>query len=538
MEMANEKMEDEALRLTGHMERFNITRTSLKFYNKVNVTARYAFPCTLLPSGSAPPLKSLIYQTLAEGLKSQSLLGVVIEDEDTREPRWRRLETIDFDDVVSFVEEDPEGSWDEWILKGHREELDRVDELPLWRVVVASKPLEVATERETGTFKFAVAFFYHHAIGDGLSGAAFHLTFKDALNTLLTSPVESVCNSGVEIQKIPLVHCLEQGTTMPLTIWFLLKKVFTSYIYNPVDTLSWTGPLISASMPRPPCNLKSFDIEPLAVARLVKRCREERTTVTALVTVLTARKLALLYPEYKHFKGTIPFSMRGFSGHGERDMGVFVTNIEQLFCSSPSTPSGYISCRSPTTPKSLGDDFEDSKIGEEDTLLWQSAREMKNKLNTGSASPKNQNVALLAYATDYKKFFLSRLGAGRDHAFEITNIGVVDGSGSGEGASAGGNHEDRESQNVVFDKVSFSGSISLYGSPYTVAVASAKGGCMNVCVRWGVNVVSEREARGFAGWLERELKGHSSDRIGVTKTTEFHPTKSGTKPRKRRLGGT
>jgi len=31
---------------------------------------------------------------------------------------------------------------------------------------------------------FDVGFFYNHAIGDGLSGAAFHLDFLNALNTL------------------------------------------------------------------------------------------------------------------------------------------------------------------------------------------------------------------------------------------------------------------------------------------------------------------------------------------------------------------
>ncbi|KAI9732418.1 MAG: hypothetical protein M1834_001626 [Cirrosporium novae-zelandiae] len=505
--MAISKMEDPPLRPTGNMERFNIVRSYVKFYNKVQVAATYTAPRSILgkTSDSKTGFRNLIYSALAETLNTQPILGVTIEDEGSQEPRWVRLETIDLCEIVKFIEEDPNSNPDSWIQAGHREPLDRLEELPVWRVIVAvqgsARTATTDEEREGDTFSFTLAFFCHHAIGDGLSAGAFHLTLLDALNHLLDNPSTLVVTSEsttIPVPKLPLIPTLEMGTPLPISLFYALKKIFQTYIYSPVDPQEWSGPLIDPSGPRPPiCNLRSFTLDPAIVSKLVSRCREEKTSLTALITVLVARKLALMYPTHSRFRGTIPFSMRKFTGHTQQDMGVFVSNAQPYFSSEATPPTGYISCRSPPSSSK-----ENPTGPKDDKELWHSARACKSFLNTTTSTPTNQNVGLLGYAHDLPNYFLGLLGTKRAHAFEVTNIGVLDG-----GVVDTPNNDFHKKERVTFNKVAFSGSVCTYGDPYCVSVASARGGELSVSVCWDGGVLGEEEVGVFVAGLEGWLRG-------------------------------
>jgi hypothetical protein len=488
------------------MERFNIARNYLDFYNKVQVAATYTAPRSILldTSKNKNGFRGLIFSALAETLQTQPILGVTMEDEASPKPRWRRLENINLNDIVKFIDEDPHVNSDPWIQAGHRQPLERREELSLWRVVIAVQDSALtAADLKSNSFSFTLAFYCHHAIGDGLSVAGFHLTFLDALNLLLDNPTMVHFSSIIPVPKLPLLPTMEESTPLLISWSFILQKVFKTYIYNPIDTLEWTGPIISPSATRPPItNLQSFTLSPLMVNKLVSRCREEKTSITALIMVLIARQIAAMYPTHAHFKATVPCSLRKFSGHSQRDMAVITSNIQPCFSSEPITPSGYISCRAPSLP--TGKDLNrESQV--KDDELWDSTRACKEFLDQKSASPKDQNVGLLSYATDFSKFLLGKLGMKREHAFEFSNIGVVDG---GIPASPGNMAEgagQKGKSRVTFDNVAFSGSICTYSEPFCISAATARNGYMNIAVRWEPCVVSDEEAMLLKVALEGRL---------------------------------
>lgn len=423
-------------------------------------------------------------------------MSVAIEDEGSKEPKWKRVEKIDLEELVTIIDQDPRSNSDSWILEGHGEFLDRVDEVPLWRVRVAVLPSDLVGQ-SNGTFSFTVAFYFHHAIGDGISGGAFHLTFLSALNNILSNPTSLSLDSIIPVPKLPLIPTLEMGTPLGFTFWFVLKQIIKTFLWSPVDSKKWAGPNIKNPPTLPAIgDQKSFDIKPETLKKLVKKCRDEQTTITALVAVLAARKVAVMNPTYSHFAGTIPFSFRKFTGHSQRDMGNFVSNVVPHFSSEKKTPRGWISCVSPEVVTPIGKDFEDENQ-KEDEALWNSARETKAFILANTSSPKNQMVGLLGFVTDLVGFFYKKFGQRREYAFEITNIGVIDGGAGVEG----------EREKVTFDKVSFSGSICTYAEPFGISLASAKNGFMTVAVRWEVGVTSEEDGREMAEWLEGCLKG-------------------------------
>ena len=89
-------------------------------------------------------------------------MGVSVENYGSLKPKWRRLEKINLREVVKVITAEvvPE----RWIEDEHGVGFERVEELPLWRIVVAKSP-------ETGVSQdifFNLGGFFFHAIADGL----------------------------------------------------------------------------------------------------------------------------------------------------------------------------------------------------------------------------------------------------------------------------------------------------------------------------------------------------------------------------------
>jgi hypothetical protein len=470
------------------MEKFFIFRNQVKFYNNIEVGATYTVPRSLLKISPEDAFKSLIYSALAETLKSQPILGVTIEDEQSMNPKWARLDRIDLRELVKIIQEESPSASVKWIEACHREPLDRIGELPLWRVVIAIQETAL-TASETGTVSFTMAFFCHHAIADGLSAGAFNLTFLDALNHLIDHPSSMAYKPIIEVPKLSLVPNLELRTPLPISFLFMLKQIIKNSIYNPDDTLEWSGPPIDANMPRPPTpNIRSFSLPHTTVNRIISRCREEKTTVTALITILTALWLSATYPQHKRFCGKVPFSLRKFSKHSPRDMGNYVSDAELYFSSETKPARGYISCNTSSTEPTTGNDPK----------LWEGARECKTMIVERTSTILNQNVGMTRFVSNYRKLFLGWLGTKRQHAFEVSNIGVLDG-----GMKVGEENKER----ATFDRARFSTALCTYGDPYTIFIATAKNGYMTVSLGWATGIVREQEAVGLLEWLETQLRG-------------------------------
>lgn len=137
----------------------------------------------------------------------------------------------------------------------------------------------------------------------------------------------------------------------------------------------------------------------------------------------------------------------------------------------------------------------------QDEHLWDSARKTRKVVEEDTREIRNQAVNMLKFVPDLRGFFLGRLGAKRDHAYEVTNIGVLDG-GLGE-VRAG---EEGENHKATFNKATFSTALCTYGDPHCVSMVTVKGGDMTVGINWVEAVRPSQEARGLKDFLEEELK--------------------------------
>ena len=147
-----------------------------------------------------------------------------------------RLDKIDLREVVQF--RDMSESY-QFIEDMHQRPFSRMGELPLWRVVVVGRPPQsfaspVDKKKDalgTEENEFEVGFFYHHCIGDGKSGAAFHMNFLDTLNALAgADPVITLMAERiVEPPKLDLLPSVEEGHVWPLSMMFIASSATTSH---------------------------------------------------------------------------------------------------------------------------------------------------------------------------------------------------------------------------------------------------------------------------------------------------------------------
>ncbi|KAL2060531.1 hypothetical protein VTL71DRAFT_9172 [Oculimacula yallundae] len=487
-----EKMEDLPTRPLGNLEKYLVHQHSLSFYNNVQVATVFTIP-KLAHNLTQDQFRVLIFAALEETILRHPILGYGLKDEDSNTPAWVTLGQIDLNKAAQFIDGDPKSDLDTWMQAEHRRPFLCRSEIPLWRLMIISK--HGGIDRDS-TISFAGSFSFLHVVGDGLSAAAFHQTFFQGMQTSLAKitadPAEFMMasKSVVKTSNLPLVPTLEDSMALPITPLFLLARAFKAFFYSPTDPLEWSGSPIRKTAPLrlPESNVRSFILQHSVVANLLARCREHKTTITALITAAVASGLASIYKTHTRFTSAVPFSLRKFSKHASTDMGCYTAIVEPKFSSESNPPQGYITCRPTSTLDAPG--------SEDDGGIWKAASECKTLISQGTALTSNLSVGLTRFIKDYRNQFLGMLGQKRRHAFVVTNIGIVN----------GGALLDSPEQIVGFDRVVFSTGASTNGAPYSICVASAVGGDLSIVLNWESGVVEDGDAAVLLLMLERDLR--------------------------------
>lgn len=454
----------------GRYERYNIARNHIRFYNNVGMTATYEVPTQSLHEHR---LEGLIFTALTELIDNHAVLGISIVDEDSVKPSWVRLPVIDLKETVQFyiLDEAATETTKSIIEAAHQIPFERLDELPLWRLVV----IEHRTiSSSANTTMIDIGFFWHHGIGDGSTGVAFHLEFLDAINNILKiapTPVKDI----IVPPKLDLLPCIEEAHPLPMSKFYVGKQILNALLPTRVDKLLWTGPPIRSE--KNITHLRTLTYPAAIVDSLVRLCRENQVTLTSLLVVIIARLLAKIYSDYEHFKCKTAISFRRFTGTDKRAMVNYVTSIGHYFSSKPKV--GYIDC---------GGDFS-----------WKAVQNCRKEINAATAGPKNHSIGLLKFLDDYGGFLRKRVGHKMADSFEVSNLGIVDGG-----------LED-ESKAVKFRRTIFSQSSNVMGPPYIFSVATTKGGDLSIALTWQEGIVDLESVQMMLVGLDSELRSLASN---------------------------
>ncbi|KAL3301250.1 alcohol acetyltransferase, partial [Colletotrichum asianum] len=482
----------------GPLEKYLVHQHEVGYYNVAVLSAEYSFPRTT-PGFRSRDVLGLVYSALGRTLKCHPILGVTLKDEDSPQPSFSRIDRIDLRRVVEVKISRSASNTAALIQAEHQRKLARRHDVPLWRCLLVLPTDKIDHSLATS---FILALVCHHVVGDGISMISFHKTFYRCFNQLLSLaeiyPYGErflTGNEVVAVPKLPLVPYLEESMTFPMSRLYILRLLFKALVYSPIDPLEWVGPPIGNERP-PFSNTRYFYLPQQDTRNLLRQCRQNRTSITALLTVLVSNGLSVLYKPRTRFTASVPFSLRKFSKHGEYDMGCFTSIAEPRFSADASPPPGYIPCQSTANSPGAGDDRSPCTG---DSKIWASAHMCKHFLQQRSASTSNLTNGLIKFRKDHRKGLLDLRGAPRRHAFTLTNLGVVDSETSQIDGRAAGSR-------ASVDKFVLSAGSATNGAPYTICAISQAGGYMGITVNWEAGVVEDESAEWLLAFLNKELQ--------------------------------
>ncbi|GAM44118.1 hypothetical protein TCE0_060r19481 [Talaromyces pinophilus] len=471
----------EKVRSLGLLERHSTAQHSLGYHNNIAVSALYVH------SSPIPSLQEFVFSALENVIQEHAILGVVPTGEDTLNPYFARLPQINLQDVVTFVERkeawDPDAEidreLDETLEREHNRDFkERYGELPFWRLLILREKSTVITDNQS---RFIVIFVVHHAIGDGLSGMAFHRSFFSAL----TKPREvEVSREAYPYLVTPsqkdLIPGLEALHPLPISVSFILSTVWRELMPRCSGTV-WTAENITENPDMRQSRYKSFSLSGSKTSTLVNIARGKNTTITGAIEAILAYTVFNLLPKnYTILKVAGPISLRPILPKdqvSDDSIGTWSNSYVQEHNrpSSDSTDKRYV-------------------------YIWNEAVKVRATIKGELAKDgKNIRTGLLKFVGDSHKFFQKNIGKPRGESIELSNLGIFS------------TPKAAESSDWKVSKVLFSQAGNVVGSPLEVMMATGPDGRLNIGFSWLEGVVERK-------WVEsvmKEFKQTIEDLVGT-----------------------
>ncbi|KAL4865793.1 hypothetical protein BDV12DRAFT_199762 [Aspergillus spectabilis] len=456
----------ERLRAVGGLEKYSTARHPMRFYMNVALTAHYT-----TPESFTLPLKDYIYKAVETLINQHPVLSAIPHDEESDEPYFVRLPEIDLAQLVSFQKlsqklslDDHDSELKSLLQKEH--DTGFTAPQPFWRLLILT---DNEAEQE-----FTAVFVYHHALGDGGSGKAFHRTFLQALRDA-ASLQPSEAKQVITPPKTDLLPNLEAAHPLPISLPYLLKILFRNFFPLKPDPKLWAG---AAHQTPLKTQVRTVVFSADQTSALARACRENGTTVTCALETIIARALFAHVPE-KHSLLTcsVPISNRPWLSDPkitDDSIGVWVQEFTETF-----------------TRKAVS-----SKQGTEKTFPWAEAKRARQSVNRElSLKGKNTTVGLFKYVKNYRKdLIVVKVGKPRATSYEVSSLGVVQ-------------KRDLDSGIPQIGRVVFTQSASVTGSAVQFSVITGADGCLVLGVSWQSGIVEDGLVEGMLGTVREEVEG-------------------------------
>jgi hypothetical protein len=411
---------------------------------------------------------------LEQVVAQHSTLDIGVLSASARQPSWIRLADIDLASVVRF---ETNGNTKKLMQQEHSRPFKDAERKPLWRLVV-----NVLDEpQDEDEVVIDVGFFFSHAISDGKGGVAFHASLLSALQNLLSStasnsnPARAKVHNSTTITPLPLplLPAMETVISLTITPWHMVSTLIGTLM--PAPTGLWTGPPITCpASGLPMTNISTLYTPADTATKISNLCRTNKTSVTALITVLIARILASTYPSSTLFSAAIAISLRRFFPTiSDRDMVAYTSAVSLRFSSSSSC--------NPSQP-----------------LNWDAVRDCKRQIDAVAGSPKNQYSAFLKLLGDFRGFLLKKVGKARDASFEVSNLGLVD-------LDDIARLESGKETKVRCERLLFSQSANVTGTAYVFSIVTLKNREMGIACSWQEGILNESEVAGVMSRIEKDM---------------------------------
>ncbi|KAF5374355.1 hypothetical protein D9758_004733 [Tetrapyrgos nigripes] len=446
------------LRSPGLLESYHLVSHGLGMDSCVLSAAKYVHP--------DPDIFSLCQQLLFPALHSiipqHPILCVRASDARVSPIHFIRMDTIDLSKIVRYLDQSSQ-HLEEVIESELTKPFDTTRDVPLWRLTVLNDN--------------TIIFAFHHGIGDGMSGLAFHRTLLRTLRAQNQKP-DSFIQKVFVPKDITLVGASDQLTDVSSSWSQVIRAVLDLFIPSPWTSAakSWTGNDVPVQIPPLQAHARIIQVAARDAQRLLDVCRAHEATITSALHSLMISSLSNILQNSSYlplvtnkstlFSG-IPVSLRFQTGVSK---DAICNHLSMIFVTSPIQPQ----------------------------FSWSEASALATTLRTKSRTCKSEVGLLRFLFGNYAGFLKGNLGKKRQTTLELSNIGRFELD----------DHEDDnekrgpswEIQDLVFAHCNVT-----MGAAIKLNVASAPSGNMAICVTWGDCTVDSQLVDMFIERLKHQI---------------------------------
>lgn len=376
--------------------------------------------------------------------------------EDSPSPSFIELSCINLRKHITWL---PHDTSKEAILQ---EQLDTkfsdIETRPGWRIVIITGDV------------LDVLFVWNHAICDGISGKIFHQSLLQYLNS--SSEPANIKDGVLYLPKINDFPPAASSAKYPISITYLGSMLWEEY-----KPSVFTYPAHWAPFRTSPYKtaLRSLKFSDRLLQSVVSACRKHGTTLTGLLHAIALVSLAGSVPSEKAagFRSETAYDMRGLIPEMDKNT---VGNI----CSSTYHAFGkkMVSRLREEIARGEGDGKEELM-----EMMWvvavQVRREIRVALEKGT---RDNTLGVMKFVKDWRKMMSEHVGKQRTVGWAVTNLGVLDGEGTGDG----------DGDVWKINEARFTLSAQASGAAITISVVSVGGQSLCVDVSWQDGVIDER----------------------------------------------
>jgi hypothetical protein len=380
--------------------------------------------------------KSKVLEALAVVINDQSALSIIgvsqpSEKKEGKHRLWEaRLPALRIQDCVEFLDIQDNPNLSQVLENAHNQWFDTKDATkPWWKVIIIN-----------GRY---VVFVFHHSIGDGLSGYAFHRSFLVALNA---NEVLSETMSGITSAR---TFAIQKPSKMPTASPFDHINDKLSWIYVIYGFLFWSimrffvnekhflfsDAVFSKEYPtfdKPfPVETKTctkvelLRIDSEMMTRCLAECRKHETSFTALLHTLIQVTLAGdIYPNAKFGFSRLAVNLRPLM---KVDPGrdIFTNAVSIFYRVEPL--GRYRACSRGWTSSSASSPTQEMSI--DAPKVWELAKTYKRDLNHAtykSGAVMQDFLISKIFEGDMEDVSFFGHGLYQNNSFLISNLGVFE----------------------------------------------------------------------------------------------------------------
>ncbi|KAJ4318658.1 Alcohol acetyltransferase [Fusarium piperis] len=487
------KGKPKVIRRLGHIEKYQSTLHSLGLYHGCAISCRYVIPDALLASDQ--PIESTVETAFASAILRHPFFTVSRINDDSKKPSWIRLSQIDLNDLV------------EWRTVKDTESCDNVlQEVLEWQVNHSYTHLETRPPWRSVILKPAnskfveIVFAWDHTAGDGKSGKIFHNSLLASLNAIADGKeVGPVLKDRVfKVPVTALTPPTHNVLKFPISLGYVLAQARDTIKGSPDGPDS---PYVAAWAPiqKTPCTTRQLTIVvgKDALPHVLEACRQHKTTLTGLSHALILVSMATRIPKEKApvFQSGTPVCFRRFDDY--RNPKYSSLKLEQTVMNCVTYWSYKYDEGTVAKVRQQVSDLKSNPESKTDLegIVWSVAASIRQGISEKIASgTKNDMFGLMKFVGDWRSYFKDMESKGkRAHDWEVSNLGVIDGGGDGQG------------DKWTVESAAFTQSAAVTDPALCLSFVAVKGEELVISCCWQIEVIDDGLAKGLLSDLEAWL---------------------------------